>query len=43
MTSLFSRSKRGLRTGAGLLGAALMLASHAVPAAGPPSRSTPVT
>ncbi len=34
MTSLFSRSKRGLRTGAGLLGAALMLASHAVPAAG---------
>lgn len=34
MTSLFSRSKRNLRTGAGLLGAALMLACHAVSAAG---------
>lgn len=34
MTSLFSRSKRNLRTGAGWLGAALMLACHAVSAAG---------
>ncbi|WP_197328383.1 MprA protease, GlyGly-CTERM protein-sorting domain-containing form [Ralstonia syzygii] len=34
MTSFFSRSQRSLRTGAGLLGAALMLACHAVSAAG---------